>query len=255
MPLKSIVWSFSMKTVTTLLSSVLVLISLDASSVAVTTSRLFLDPKDNSDTVRVLSTESEPQFCQSSIRATKITPDGKIAISKDQAKDEAKQLIRIAPLSFDLKPGQQQNVRVLFRRRPGIDNGEYIGLLSIRCTSGITRNQMAEVKPNIIHNVPVVVRTATMPIKAQIVSAKRTDKLVETTINIEGNRSITGDVQIIEKSSGDVIATRKNISIYSQTPQATISVGLTDSSTSALQVRFIENKKLGGRVNLLADVI
>lgn len=244
-----------MKLLVSILSCVLTLISLDAHSVAVTTNRLFLDPKHSSDTVRVLSTESEPQLCQSSIRNTLITPEGNIAIARDAKDGVASKLVRIAPYNFRLIPGQQQNIRVIFRRKPGIEAGEYIGLLSIKCTNDITADQMATVKPNIIHNVPVVIRTSTMPIKANIVSANKVNDVVETTISIEGNRSITGDIQLVKRASGEVIASRKNISVYAQAPEKKIIIRIPDKSASNLLVRFIENKKLDGRVNLSANVI
>lgn len=244
---------------TLIISSVaFILNAYNASAVSISTKRLYLSPQSKIATIYVVSEESENQRCNISIKDSEIIsnsfiqllPKGEVAINR------AAKIIRFSPRRFEIAPKQFQNIKLSYRRRPGLENGEYKGLVSIKCetVSASTDNEdgkMALIKPILVLNVPVIVHTGDLKVNADFKSVKLTETQVEVSIKIEGKRAITGDLELINKNTGEILASKKQMSIYWESPIKKITLPINKSVNSPLIIRFREDPKFGG--NLLIE--
>jgi len=237
-----------------ILLTTFMLATFKVNAVSISTTRLYLSPKSDTASIYVLNMESESQTCSLSVKGTIIDTNGLMQfLPKGQvAVNSAEKMIRFAPRRFEITPKLHQNIKLLYRRRPGLESGEYKGLLAIKCKKSVSNSEkQVTIEPVIVHNVPVIVRTGEIKISASFDSIKLLDKQVEVSIKIVGNRSITGDLEVIDKSSGEILASKKQMSIYSESPIKTIALPIDKEVSYPLVVRFKESPAFGG--NLLIE--
>jgi hypothetical protein len=243
---------------TLIISSISFMLSAyNASAVSINTKRLYLAPKSDIATIYVVSSESKNQSCQISVKDSEIISNSYIQLlpTGQTALNSAAKMIRFAPRRFEISPNQHQNIKFSYRRRPGLENGEYKGLVSIRCQTAATslaNVKLVTVKPLLVLNVPIIVHTGDLKVSADFESVKLTEKQIEVNIKIVGERAITGDLEVIDKDSGEILASKKEMSIYKESPTKQVTLPLNKSVNSPLIIRFKENSKFGGG-NLLIE--
>ncbi|ABG39830.1 hypothetical protein Patl_1304 [Paraglaciecola sp. T6c] len=225
------------------------IVVIDAFGISITARRLYLDPKSDSTNIRVLNMDAEAQRCTVQVRDVLINEKGLIELAANGTTTEnsAKPLIRLAPRRFDLGMREHQMVKLLYRRKPGIKNGEYQGVLAIKCIAKKRSNDEAvNIDAALVHNVPVIVRTGRLPLQAEFTSSNIQGDHLQLELTITGNRSLTGNLEVIDRSSGDVVYKRKDLSIYSQQPKKPLDVPLGEYRDSPLLLKFTENANFGG---------
>lgn len=230
------------------------LVVIDAFSVTISARRLYLDPQNNTTDIRILNMESSTQSCEVDIGDIEINSQGRIILAPNgnSPMNSAKPLLRLAPKKFTISPGEYQIVKLLYRRKPGIENGEFRGVLAIKCKAksepyeAEINNETVDIQPALVHNVPVIVRTGRLPFKAEFTLARISDGRLEIELSISGQRSITGDIALLDANTGEVLFEDKDISIYEQQPLKTLSINIQDILQTPLLVKFTENTKFGG---------
>jgi len=200
------------------------------------------------------------QSCKVKIKDVFIKDNGNIALvtNGEVTENSAKPLIRLAPRRFNVGMKQHQMVKLLYRRKPGLKNGEYHGVLAIKCktkkeTNAINDNQVT-IEPALVHNVPVIVRTGRLPIEAEFVSTAINGNKLQVELKIQGQRSLTGDVTVINSDSGEVIAEKKHVSIYAQQPIKKLELPLGEYRDAPLLIKFTEDPKMGGKLMIQRSI-
>jgi len=189
------------------------------------------------------------QNCEVQINDVAINTEGHIELTTNDKATEnsAKPLVRLAPRRFTLTTAEHQMIKLLYRRKPGLTNGEYQGVLAIKCTSKPEESNLpVTIIPALVHNVPVIVRTGRLPIQAEFVSPTINGNKLQVDLKIQGERSLTGDVTIIDSASGDVIAEQKHVSTYAQQPVHKLEFTLGKYKNTPLLIKFTEDPKMGG---------
>lgn len=230
-----------------LLNSVVI----NAYSISISTRRLYLDPNNNSTYIRVHNMEASFQKCDIQLNDVEINTQGQIALvsNSEPTPNSAKNFVRLAPRRFSLAIGEHQMVKLLYRRKPGINTGEFHGVVAIKCVEELDQaNLPVTITPALVHNVPVIVRTGKLPIQAEFTAIERDANKLQIELKIEGERSITGNLSVINADSDEVIAERKHLSIYSQQPVKNIEFVLDESQNSPLIVKFSEDPNMGGNL-------
>lgn len=224
---------------------------INAYCISISARRLYLEPKSNSTHIRILNLDAQAQSCEVKIKDVVIDNQGYIALVTDDkvTANSAKPLVRLAPRRFTLGAKEHQLVKLLYRRKPGVKNGEYQGVLAIKCKEK-TENSDSKVTvaASLVHNVPVIVRTAKLPIQAEFYSTEIKGDTLQVEIKIQGQRSLTGDVALINSDSGEVIFKEKNVSIYAQHPLIKLNLPLGEHRDAPLLLKFTENLKFGGEL-------
>jgi len=224
---------------------------IDAYSISISARRLYLDPKSNSTHIRVLNLDTQAQRCEVSMKDVVINNLGNIELTPkgEVTENSAKPLIRLAPRRFTLGINDNQLVKLLYRRKPGVKNGEYHGVLAIKCKDKIEKNgNQVSVTAALVHNVPVIVRTGRMPIKASFLSTKINNNNLQFGLKIEGQRSITGNLTLTNPTTEEVVFERKQLSIYAQHPVITLEFPLGKYQNGPLLLTFTEDSNFGGEL-------
>jgi hypothetical protein len=222
---------------------------IDAYSISISTRRLYLDPQSDSTFIRVHNMEDGLQICNVDIKETFINKLGNISLvtSGEVTANSAKPLVRLAPKRFTIGTSKHQMVKLLYRRKPGLENGEYRGVLAIQCkekTENSTRQ--VTIAPSLIHNVPVIVRTGKLPIQAEFVNTSIIGKTLHLELKIQGQRSLTGKISVINSATDEVIFERINLSIYAEEPLLKLEFALGEYQNTALLAKFTEDPTMGG---------
>tara|TARA_R110000751_G_scaffold307866_1_gene433021 strand:+ start:22343 stop:22954 length:612 start_codon:yes stop_codon:yes gene_type:complete len=189
------------------------------------------------------------QHCELQIKDVVINNQGLIALANKTADtaNSVKPLVRLAPRRFTLGTAEHQMVKLLYRRKPGIDNGEYQGVLAIKCTEQTeNRNLPVTIIPALVHNVPVIVRTGRLPLQAEFGPPTISNNILNIDLKISGRRSLTGDIVVINADSGEVVAQQKHLSVYSQHPLKKLQFALGNYQNTPLQIKLTEDPRMGG---------
>lgn len=225
-------------------------VAINAYSVSISTRRLYLDPTSDSTFIRVHNMDPSVQNCDVQTNDIVIDSEGQIAlaINGEAVLNSARPLIRLAPRRFVLGTAEHQMIRLLYRRKPGIENGEYQGVISIKCTEKIENSNLpVTIVPALVHNVPIIVRTGRLPIKAEFISTTLSDNnRLTVELKIEGERSITGDISVINTDTDELIAERKHLSIYAQQPVKKLELSLGEYKSAPLLIKYTEDPAFGG---------
>jgi len=230
-----------------LLNSVVI----NAYSISISARRLYLDPKSSTTDIRIHNMDTLSQQCEVVIKDIVINNQGKIAlVSNDEiTANSAKPLIRLAPRRFTIGMKEHQMVKLLYRRKPGVKNGEYQGVLAIKCKNKAKdTDSRVNIAAALVHNVPVIVRTSKLPINVKFVSTEIIEDNLEVELKIDGQRSITGTLALINSASGEILTELKNVSIYAQQPVKTLSFPISQYKNRPLLIKFTENSKFGGEL-------
>jgi hypothetical protein len=197
--------------------------------------------------------DAQAQRCEVVIKDVVITNEGNIALatSNQITENSAKPLVRLAPRRFSLGMKEHQLVKLLYRRKPGVVNGEYQGVLAIKCTEKAKNSDTkVTIDAALVHNVPVIVRTGMLPIQAEFVSTKISGNSLQVELKIQGQRSLTGKLTLINSASGEVVTERNNVSIYAQQPLIKLDLVLGEHQNAPLLLTFTENSKFGGDLKI-----
>lgn len=232
-------------------------IVIDAYSISISARRLYLDPKSNSTNIRVLNLDAQTQSCEVEIKDVVINNLGNVMlVSSDKATaNSAKPLVRLAPRRFTLGQREHQMVKLLYRRKPGVENGEYQGVLAIKCKEKTENNDnQVTIAAALVHNVPVIVRTGRMPIQVEFVSRGINGDNLQVELKIQGKRSLTGNVTLINPASGEIVFEKKDVSVYAQYPVKRLVLPLGEYRNTPLLIKFTENTKFGGDLTIQRPV-
>jgi hypothetical protein len=197
------------------------------------------------------------QNCEVKILDVAINTLGNITLvtNGQVTENSAKPLVRLAPRRFTIGMKEHQMVKLLYRRKPGVENGEYQGVLAIKCTEKKeSSNDQVTITPALVHNVPVIVRTGRLPIQAEFVSTEIKDNKLQVELKIQGRRSLTGNVAVIIADSGEVIVEKKHVSIYAQQPVKKLQFALGEYQNTQLLIKFTEDPEMGGNLMIQQPV-
>ncbi len=240
--------SIKFSTLTKWFALILVTIaSFNTWSITITKTRLFLDPSSKTTSMSVYNTKFEPLDCKIELRNLDIQ-NGLLVQSRGVQGEnpDPSRLIKLAPKRFKLGGKRSQEFKAIYRRRPGVEAGEFIGSVAIKCSQeNRSSNQQVTVKPTLVHNVPIVVRTGNILSQVQFTDIKRTGNKVEAGLLVEGGRSVTGDIRVIDASSGEVLAEMKRVSYYPNFAPKKLSLEIPRNADQELNITFSELKESG----------
>jgi hypothetical protein len=99
-----------------------------------------------------------------------------------------------------------------------------------------------------VQNVPIVVRTGKLEAEISFSNMSVKDGGILFNVNRKGNRSVYGDIQLVNKSNGEIIGFTRNNSLYTETTTSAQKLALKGFSINELALRFTEDKKYGGTI-------
>lgn len=236
------------------------LVSLSSQAVHLSTYRIYLDNDNRTQSFIVFNKNTASQECNLSLRHYDFDEQGNMQDYKTKALPEnsAKNWIRFSPRKFTLTPANSQTVRFNMRRKAKAKAAEYRSYLVIDCgavTDVTAKKEMISIKPKLIHNVPIIVRMGELNTNVKLTDFTVTNEKINFFIERKGDRSVYGDIELIDKKTNTKISYQLNLSIYPETSRKSFSLGTKGYNPEDLIVRFIENPKFGGDIVIEHDVI
>lgn len=252
---------FLTKLAASLLAACLLPIS-TAHAVNISAYRIYLDESNRETAFVIFNREVTTQDCNLSLSHNNFDADSNLTHLDNTVipENSAKDWIRFSPLQFTLTPAQSQTVRFTLRRKAGADAGEYRSYLVIDCgvkkQTGADGNEIPSVnlQTKLVHSVPIIVRTGKLEAQVSIENIRHQNGSVSLTLKRTGTRSVYGDIELINKETGAVITSQKNISIYPESERFNIVLGRKGENPGQLKLRYTENKDFGGNIVLEKDL-
>jgi hypothetical protein len=262
------------KRVTTLSTITLgLLFSGSISAASISTFRIYLDREQSTDNFLIFSKSDVTENCNLRIRHYNFDKTGQMTEHKEEElpDNSAKEWIRYTPRSFELPPMGQQTVRFSLRRKASSTPMEYRSYVSIECdkieqqaplnSAGNLSNAESNndstatvgITPRLVQNVPIVVRNGKLDASLTFSDIKYNNGKLTFNLNRTGDRSVYGRLSLINNQSGDEINYTGGISLYTETAYSNFEFN-TDLPLSDLSLKFVENERYGGSIELLQDV-
>lgn len=237
-------------------TTTLLLASAYSNAFTITKTRLFLDPQNKTTSMSVLNSESRPLNCRVSVRNLDVENGSLVIKPEEESRNPSpEKLIKLAPRRFKLGVRSSQEFKVIYRRRPNIEEGEYIGAVAIRCSSPTERSdKVVSIEPSLVHNVPLIVRTGKLSTSVSLTDAVKTSDAVTVNVAVDGDRSVSGNIRLSNAQSGSVISEVLKWSHYPEQPAKKVTFELpADARNEPLKVTFSE-MDVSGKVKAEAFV-
>jgi P pilus assembly chaperone PapD len=241
----------------------LALLSLSVQAVNISEYRIYLDEDNRDVSFVIFNRQGTYQDCKLRLTHNDFDADSIMHhLAEDIVPDNsAKDWIRFSPREFFLTPAQSQTVRFSMRRKANAQDGEYRSYLLIDCETAPGKEEEGKPKPQVnlqtklIHSVPIIVRSGKLEANVWIDNISLQEDVLSLTVNRSGNRSVYGDVELLHKATGELVSMQRNFSIYPESARFHITLGMKNYELKDLILRFIENPKYGGTINLEIDPV
>jgi hypothetical protein len=243
--------------------SSLLLISLlsgKSMAISITTYRLLINNTQPEADFYVFSDEIFDQACKITLRDYVFDENGN---SKEHEGSElpdisAKKLLRYSPRNFELKAGASQKVHFKYRRMSSKTPTEYRSYLALDCKQLNEQRQsraQTDIKPNLRHNIPIIVRTGNIEIDIKFSAINVTNNILSFSLSKSGERSVYGDIVLINNQTNEEIHRQRAVSLPVEVDKVSISLPLLALSPNLIDIQFIEDEQLSGDSIVKVSVI
>jgi hypothetical protein len=244
----------------------LILIPASSYAMSLSTYRIYLDSDNSTASFVMFNKKIVAETCTLSLAHNSFSETGQLSQVDDNILPEnsAKPWIRFSPKNFKADGRSPQTVRFTLRRKSNSQPAEYRSYLEVLCdevkdTTQGSKNTLdlptVSIKPRLVQQIPIIVRTGKLNAEISFSDMSVKNNTVHFTINREGNRSIHGDVELIDKESGDIISYSRNSSLYTETSSKRGDLITKGYDIKKLAIRFVEDKRYGGSITHQQDII
>lgn len=172
----------------------------------------------------------------------------------------ADEVVKYSPRQVTLAPGAGQTIRMMFKAKPGLENGEYRShLLFMKPPAAVTELPAKEdagakglsvtITTNLGVSIPVIARHGDLAAQASIDPASvlisehgSKQQMVTFALNRSGTRSIYGDIEVFRGK--EKVAEANGVAVYTPNTRRVISLNLAKSVKvdrgDAIRVVFTE---------------
>jgi hypothetical protein len=241
---------------------------LTISAMSLSTYRIYLD-NDNSTASFVMYNKSTvAETCRLRLVHNMFDETGQLTQLDDNVipENSAKPWIRFSPKNFTADGRTPQTVRFTLRRKANSEPAEYRSYLEVYCDKVVDTTPQSQgdinsdapiigVKPRLVQNVPIVVRTGQLDAEISFSNMSIKGESIFFNVNRTGNRSVYGEIQLVNKNNDEIISYTRNNSLYTETTSSAQKLAVKGFSINELALRFKEDKKYGGTITHQQDVV
>jgi hypothetical protein len=250
--------------------SVLLVMPLTSHAVNLTTYRIYLDDNNRSESFIVFTRDVVPEDCSLNLKHFDFDAKGKMSLyTGAQVPDNsAEDWVRFSPKNFVIQPGKPQTIRFSMRRKPNTESQEYRSYVSVSCEDVVSEaakkdpnapkdRPTVSVKPKLVQNVPLIIRTGPLDVKASFGNVQINGHMVSGQILRSGDRSLYGRISLIDKNTGEEMAFTDAISIYTETLEHSFEISASNDKNipiEQLALKFVEDELYGGSLDFQQDL-
>ncbi len=231
----------------------LTVVKADAASLG--TYRIYLDNKNPQDKFIVKNRSTFPEQCEVSFSYRLYKENGQVVklTEAEQAERSKTTLnrIRYSPRKFIIQPKSFQYVTFNYRRQINDKTAEHRSYANFTCSTIEDEQQKVGISftPNIIHSVPLVIRTATLnkfDVNLSFVNIKQQGSSVSFKALHAGNRSFYGDIYLVTANGTELKTFQRNVVIYPDMIYKEFAFDLGEFHDTNTKIVFQENNQYGG---------
>ena len=228
-----------------------------ASDIRFSSYRFSLDTKNRQQSFTLTNRGALTSRCTLSFSHNKVLEDGQLVNVKtaNEVGNSARPYLRFSPKRVTITPNSSQTVRLAIKRVKNQPKGEFVSYLRFSCTDDTrsTSSKLA-VTPRINYNIPVVVRIGELAAQGSISELRLANRMLSFDILHSGQRSLYGNVEVIDSNSGDIIGFRKNLSIYVGVTKQRVEINLKHKPKGQLKIQFKETLSNGNEIEFRATL-
>jgi hypothetical protein len=199
------------------------LLSMQIEAASVGTYRIYLDSEHRQQKFMVKNNSSDHEKCDISFdymsyvegggEVIKLSKEEKVVLSAPATKR-----LRYSPRQFTIKPKSAQYIAFNYKRQINDEPAEYRTYINIKClkVDPILKEGL-NLTPSMMHTVPLVIRTGkSTDLEANLVFSQIKQQANRVTFRLEhqGNRSVYGDLHLINANGDKLKLLQRNIVIY-----------------------------------------
>jgi hypothetical protein len=237
-----------------------------AQAMSLSTYRIYLDSDNSTASFLMFNKAALPQTCALNLVHKNYDELGTPTIVDANIIPEhsAGSWIRYSPKNFTAAPRSPQTVRFTLRRQPNALASEYRSYLEVFCDTTELQPEMSEstsdqpvigIKPRLVQNVPIIVRIGKLEAQVSFSNIQQDNADLIFNLQRQGNRSVYGSLQLVDKKTDEIISYVNNISVYTETKQRAFKLNLHNKPVSELALKFVEDEKYGGSITYQQDVV
>lgn len=251
------------KSIGGLLFTCVFLLSLPTWGIGLSAFRIYMDQDQRDATFTVYNRDTLPQDCSLKFKYYQFDSLGNMSVLPTDAAmpgNSAENWVRFSPRNFLLSPANAQTIKFSMRRKANAQPKEYRSYVVIDCgveekiSEKNNQDGPIRVSPKLLHNVPLIVRTGELQANVTFDNIKVENGALSFDLLRTGNRSVFGDLKLVEKGSDKVISELKMLSIYTETSKKAQRLSLDGHQPQDVQIQFIEDQRYGGSLNIKQDV-
>jgi len=228
--------------------------NLSAAQVQFNQTRFLLTESSRSQSLELTNTGRAGAQCQLSfIHYNQMNGTGMLEVDKSKAIAPASHLLRYSPKRVTIPKDQSQTARLIFRRRPNLQEGDYLSYIRMRCDQDALLGNKNALSATVNFNIPVHVRVGDPKGELTFDNVKldRKRNVVNFKLSRTGKRSWVGDINVID-SKGSVVGRLNGLAVYPSAEYITRQVSLTKSYVGKLKLQFKEEREFGNAVKIAA---
>ncbi|WP_028110927.1 fimbrial biogenesis chaperone [Ferrimonas futtsuensis] len=218
--------------------------------------RLYFEPGQRSDALILKNISDSLQKFDIRFQEMAMSPEGKLLPLPDTPYSLAS-MVRYSPRRVTLEPGASQTIRMALRMRGDLEEGEYRSHLVIR---QIPTQQQADqsqggdnlalqIRPMLSMSIPVIARKGAPDSSLAIEAAEIHPHHVQVTVSASGNRSVYGDLELVQQQSGQAtrLGTLRGVALYPEVDRLTFKVPLNRpiQSDAPIEILYREDPRYG----------
>jgi len=218
--------------------------------------RVVLSKTKTNDTLVLINGGNQASKCNLGLNHYQVAKNSLLTQQSDLSKvfNPASRLLRYSPRSVNIPANSSQSVKVMARRKANLETGEYMSYLKISCKDEV---EAVLGKPTVgavvNYNIPIHYRVGTVvaDTKLEISSVKKLTSnryLVNVRQYRTGNRSVIGNLELIDVDTDEVLDVRANIGLYQAADYIDHSFTIDEVPKAGLTLSFKENKSYQGNL-------
>jgi hypothetical protein len=224
------------------------LISIQSEAASISTYRIYLDNDHRQEKFIVKNGSVIPEKCETSFSylAYDESSSVKKLTTEEQEKLSAPSLkrLRYSPKKFILQPKSFQYIALNYSRQINDTPKEYRTYLNIKCIQIDDQvKQGITLKPAIMHAVPLVIRTGkSTDLDANLTfsQVKQQNDSIAFRLDHQGNRSVYGDLNLVDEEGKKLTVLQRNIVIYPEMRYKDFDFSLLGFDNKNLKIEFLE---------------
>jgi P pilus assembly chaperone PapD len=248
--------------ITTTLGLVCVLFCLQSwANVSISSRRINVDYEQGTTNFIVTSRQATSQECNISLTHNSFDEAGHMShyTGKDLPPYAADDLIRYSPKTFELPANRKQTVRFTLRRKPNTPAMEHRAYVVLACSGKVFDQPTAAdnnaprftIQPILKHSIPLIVRPQKLQVAVNFDNIRIENNTLSFDLNRLGERSVYGNVEVINKDNNEIISTSASLVMYIETTSKSFNMVLPQSiQTEDLVLRFKEDANFGGDLDV-----